>query len=427
MDENLQITQITQLLEIGESARARELCQTLYDEGSTHPFVLSYLAYQHLESEAYEAALALSQKAVDQTPDNVSLLRNLGIAQQKSGMLKQAIESFSSAINLGSADATFYLHLGSALHDRDSHYWACVAYQKAFLLDTSLLDIHAGQHSDMTRRLIRPARRQLQDHLLSQFDHINSGVEKRQQGSVSPRVHSVQQQLTDNLDLLTELAENTDTNRLSSLDMTVSLDWPETFTRRSFDWMIRLESVFPLIYADSVALLKADRRHHWLSRSSSTSGRYDMLHLMRAGERNAVCLPHAAATLTAIEQLQFGRLHMVSPNISLQRVSPGESAVFTEQPNHFVFHHFMPLVWADDCVVTHDGVKQEQQVGRVICFEQGEYRISNQSGSDYVQLQLTTLHPTVLDEERAVMHSSLQDIHNWLSLCTAFKPSDLST
>jgi tetratricopeptide (TPR) repeat protein len=92
----------------------------------------------------FEMAIQEYTEALDQNPDHVSVLVNLGVAYYSTGQLEQAVAQYEKAIELAPEDADVYSNLAAAYVQLGQLDKALETYQKAVELNPDLAEAHFG-------------------------------------------------------------------------------------------------------------------------------------------------------------------------------------------------------------------------------------------------------------------------------------------
>ncbi len=97
------------------------------------PSALGLVAYIYNKQGNAAKASELWQKNLRDDPDNSVVLVNLGLAQQQSGKLSEALDYFKKAAQAKNADAAVYINIGSVLDLMGKNADAAKAYEKALV------------------------------------------------------------------------------------------------------------------------------------------------------------------------------------------------------------------------------------------------------------------------------------------------------
>ncbi|MCL7452641.1 MAG: tetratricopeptide repeat protein [Anaerolineae bacterium] len=92
----------------------------------------------------FEEAIDEYGAALEEDPDNVSVLVNLGVAYYNSGELDQAVEKYNRALELAPDDADIHSNLGAAYVQQQDLQAGLEEYQRAIELDPNLAQAYFG-------------------------------------------------------------------------------------------------------------------------------------------------------------------------------------------------------------------------------------------------------------------------------------------
>lgn len=420
-----QIRAINSLISRNERQAAVQQATALLDQGQRHPFILSFLAHESLLQRDFSRAVQLSEEALQLSPENPSLKRNLGIALKDDGQYDRAVETFSSLINSGHPLPNLYHHLGSALHRAGQDYWSAVSFQKGLLIERSehRLGVVAEAPSDVDLALAREGVQRIESQLRHQLDGLIDRSRRKAPESVTPRVQRLCEYLCQEPARLDALHRG---QAAQLLDAPAALAWPVGLNRLSFDWLVQLEHRFVDLLEGSSVLLQPDQRHLWIEADAPESRAVASCPLIRQGHKQHHGLTAVDRMTDQIQSLLGQRVSNLLPEVTLFRLAPQAALEPPLITTSLMVTVLLPLIWPTGCQVVDNGESLEQVVGRLLVPAAETLVIRNDSSRDALFLCLNVAHPDLSAAERGTLNAILLELSSWITLCESFSPGELS-
>lgn len=96
------------------------------------------------EAQEYDKAIVEFEAALNEDPEHISAMVNLGVVYYQVGRLDEAIEQYQKAIELKPEDADSHSNLAAAYVQKDQLQKALEEYQRAVDLDPELAEPNFG-------------------------------------------------------------------------------------------------------------------------------------------------------------------------------------------------------------------------------------------------------------------------------------------